>query len=500
MNLNSIKFKISILALLVLAVILIIYSGILLFSFRYSLYQELDSGLKAKTQKIHNAIGSYLDVLGYDAKSFQFSVDRVIARAGDHPHQNKIEKLEQLWLGQARPLGIGEDFVAFVTQDGEILSRSYGPDSGVPVVPARDLRAAFRGHAVYRDIQAGKTHLRSVLAPFTYNKLPRDRTFLLWVATSRERVVQQLKSRLIAELVGVTLILLVASFFSRAFVGRLLKPVRDITWTARNITTKDMSLRIKSDGVDEEMKDLVDSLNEMMSRLEKSFNYIAEFSSHVSHELKTPLAILRGESELALRTPRSKEEYRAVIQTNLEEIVRMTKIIEDLLLMTKLDYQPEIFKFKEFDLVELFQEMADSSRILAGEKDIRVEVKLPKEPVRIHGDAVHLRRLFFNLINNAVKFTPRQGRIDLEVARNGKDVRVAVSDTGVGIPEEHLPKVFDKFFHSNPGADDEFSNGLGLSIAQSIAKIHAGEIRVQSVPGGGSTFTVRLPLGAGHLS
>ena len=162
--------------------------------------------------------------------------------------------------------------------------------------------------------------------------------------------------------------------------------------------------------------------------------------------------------------------------------------------MTKLDYQPEVFRFEEFDLVEFFQEIEESSRILAGEKSIRVNMKLPQEPVRVQGDQAHLRRLFFNLINNAIKFTPREGRIGLEVARNGRNVRVAVSDNGVGIPEEYQHKIFERFFHNNPDPDDDAGNGLGLSIAQSIAKIHAGDIQVKSAVGRGSTFTVRLPL------
>src|ERR1044071_8821837 len=104
MNLNSLKFKISVLSLLILALILIIYSGILFFTFRYTLYQELDQSLQTKALKVHNAVVSYLDVLGYDDKSFAFAAERVIAHTGEHPHENKIEKLEQLWLGQARPL------------------------------------------------------------------------------------------------------------------------------------------------------------------------------------------------------------------------------------------------------------------------------------------------------------------------------------------------------------------------------------------------------------
>jgi two-component system, OmpR family, heavy metal sensor histidine kinase CusS len=502
LNPNSLNFKISVLALVILAVILVLYSGMLFFSYRYTLYQEADSGLQAKAQKIHNAIISYLDVLGYDSKSFEFSVNRVVSQTGHHPHENKIEKLEQLWLGQARPSGIGDDFVMFLDGKGQALSRSFVAEAGIPPIPPKDIRTALtRGHILYRDIKVGRKPFRGILMPVTYYKLPRDRQYLIWVASSSEKMMAVLRVRLLTKGIGIALILVVAAFLSQGFVRRVLKPIRDITWTAKNINYKDLSLRIRTENIDVEMKDLVDSLNEMMSRLEKSFKYIAEFSSHVSHELKTPLAILRGESELALRSEHSNEDYKKVIKGNLEEIIRMTKIIEDLLLMTKLDYQPEIFKLVPLDLNEFFEEIAESTRLLAGEKNIRVEVTLPKEEIVVQGDRVHLRRLFFNLINNAIKFTRPNGCIGLDVKKNGRSVRVAVSDTGVGIPEEHLEKIFDKFFHyDETDSVSDMSNGLGLSIAQSIAKIHAGDIQVQSRVGEGSTFTVRLPMHGASLN
>lgn len=496
MKLDSLRFKGSVLALLVLTAILIVYSGLLFFSFRYSLYEEMDGKLQAKAQKVHNAVISYLDVLGYDRTSFEFAVNRVISQTGSHVHENKIEKLEKLWLGQATPLGINDDLIVFLSLDGKVMARSSNTIGTVlPVVSARDRRAALRGHSVLRDGTIDKKLIRSVLAPFTHEKLRQDRTFLIWMATSRQHVVHQLRQRLLAEAVGVSLILLVASLFTDAFIRRILRPVREITRTARNINYKDLGLRIQSKGADQEMRDLIDALNEMISRLERSFKFIAEFSSHVSHELKTPLAIMRGESELALRAERSPEEYRKSIRTNLEEIGRMTKITEDLLLIAKLDYQPEIFKLQPFDFSEFFQEVTESTRVLAADKGIEVTAEPLREAVRMQGDSVHLRRLFFNLINNAIKFTPSGGSIHLDASKSGRQVRVKVTDTGIGISAEHLPLIFDKFFHyDGMESNADQGNGLGLSIAHSIAKIHGGDIGVRSRLGRGSVFTVTLPV------
>jgi len=495
LNPNSLKFKISVLAMWILAAVLIIYSGFLFLSFRFTLYQEFDDTLKSKAQRINNAVISYMDVLGYDRKSFEFAVSRVISQTGEHPHKNKIEKLENLWLGQARPLGLSEDIVVFLNSRGAPLVRSGNFPANLSFIFSKGMPSPSKNSPIFKNVDLGKRPLRAILTPVIYQNLSKDNRYIILVVTSRERIDRILRERLITKAVSIIFILVIASFLSQIFAKRVLEPVYDITRAAKNIDYKDLSFRIKAEHVDVEIQDLVDSLNNMMSRLEKSFKYIAEFSSHVSHELKTPLAILRGESEIALRSEHSPEEYKKIIQSNLEEIKRMTKIIEDLLLLTKLDYQPEVFKFEDFDLVEFFKEIGESTKILADEKKITVNVRLPDKPVELRGDKVHLRRLFFNLINNAVKFTYPNGTIGIHVEKSGGKALISITDTGVGIPKENLQKIFDKFFHYNGvGFNDSPGNGLGLSISQSIAKIHSGEIQVQSAVGQGSTFTVRLPL------
>ncbi len=495
LNLNSLRFKISVLAMVILAAILIVYSGFLFLTFRHMVYQELDDTLRTKVQKVSNAVTSYLDVLGNDRKSFEFSLNRVVAQTGEHPHKNKIEKLERLWLGQMTPFGISTDYIEFLDPGGKVLAHSNNLESKFLPVSPKDIQRALSKRPVFRDILFNKEHLRLIIAPVVYQKLGKNKNHVVVIATSRERLLLVLRERLVTKIVSIVIILLIASFLSQLFAKRILRPIDEIAKTARNINYKDLSIRIKSEHVDTEIKLLVESLNEMISRLEKSFQYIAEFSAHVSHELKTPLAILRGESELALRSKHSEEEYRKMIQNNLEEIARMTKIVEDLLLLTKLDYQPQVFKFEDFDLMEFFKEIEESSRILAEEKEIKVEMSAPKKHIFIHGDKVHLRRLFFNLINNAIKFTYPGGIVRIRAQSEGRSVRISFADTGIGISEENLPKIFDKFFHFNgTGVDVSAGNGLGLSIAQSIAKIHLGDISVKSRVGEGTTFIVKLPI------
>ena len=222
---------------------------------------------------------------------------------------------------------------------------------------------------------------------------------------------------------------------------------------------------------------------------------MAEFCSQMSHELKTPLAIMRGECELILRSEgKPTEEYRDVIRLNLEEIIRMSKIIEDLVLLTKLEAQHGVVKFQEFDIVGFLREMTESIEALAESKDLKHEIRLPSSPIRIKGDPVHLRKVFFSLVHNAVKFTPPGGHILVEAVKKGKTVIISVSDTGIGISAENQSRVFDKFFHFEKMSELPPGNGLGLSIAQSIIKIHAGEVLLHSATGKGSVFSVQLPV------
>jgi signal transduction histidine kinase len=173
----------------------------------------------------------------------------------------------------------------------------------------------------------------------------------------------------------------------------------------------------------------------------------------------------------------------------------MLRTINDLLLLAKLDFRPDVFKFEDIDFTKFLDEIHKQSEILASRKEIMVTIQIPDEPIYIHGDRLHLRRLFFNLLDNAIKFTPQKGRIDLIIRSEDKKVVVTVSDTGIGILEEDLPEIFNRFFRGEKkGTDDESGSGLGLSIALSIAKVHKGEILVKSEPGKGTTFHVILPL------
>ncbi len=277
--------------------------------------------------------------------------------------------------------------------------------------------------------------------------------------------------------------------------ARSFKPVDDITRTARAITAHNLDQRIKSSGVDDELGRLVATFNDMISRLQLSFAQTQQFSSDASHELRTPLTILRGELELALRSKKhSSEEYRSVLSSALEETMRMSSIIENLLSLAKADVTRPAMNFTDVWLRPIIQELYEDCIMLAENKHITVMLGALDDAL-ILGDAVRLRQLFLNLIDNAIKYTPKNGLVEISLFRDGNTATVRVKDTGIGIPAVDLSKIFDRFYRVDKARSRELGgSGLGLSISKWIADIHSGTISVKSEVNVGTIFTVTFPL------
>jgi signal transduction histidine kinase len=318
-----------------------------------------------------------------------------------------------------------------------------------------------------------------------------------------ESIIEKSEASLQRKVIGMMVLITVPALVVIALVGsmfflltrRILSSVKDITVTTRNINLKSLSGRVSTANLETEMEYLARSINVMLERLERSFEYIKEFSSSIGHELKTPLAIIKGGSEIALRKERQVEDYRKALSVNIEEANRMIRIVEDLVFLAKLDYDPNNIKKEIFDFSPFFADIQNRAKTLAQQKQIDVTATTPKNAVTLEGNKLHLSRLFFNLIENAVKFTPSGGKINLAAYPEDNVLKVSISDTGSGINEEDLPKIFQRFFHKEKSPPESAGSiGLGLSIAKSIAKFHNGDIEVESKPGEGATFTVILPV------
>ena len=263
---------------------------------------------------------------------------------------------------------------------------------------------------------------------------------------------------------------------------------------ARNISQENLHARIKLTHADDEIEHLTGSLNEMIARLEKSFAHVKEFSLEMAHEVKTPLAIISGESQLALERDHTTEEYREMFRTVLKEAKRTQRFVGDLLLLTKLDYRLIKLRFESIDLGELIEEICEKMRLISVPNGVMIQEDLGHETVFIKGDKTHLRRVFFNLIDNALKYTPQGGRIDLVLRRHERKAVVLVSDTGRGIARDEIPKIFNKFYRIiESDRESDSGCGLGLSIVSSIVTFHGGSITVHSEPKKGAIFKIELP-------
>ena len=277
--------------------------------------------------------------------------------------------------------------------------------------------------------------------------------------------------------------------------NKSLKPVDEITKTAQQITAQNLDRQIPGQAVNDEIGRLISTFNGMIMRLQHSFEQVKQFSIDASHELRTPLTIMRGEVELALRNPKESEEYRRVLVSNLEEILRLSAIIDNLLVLSKSDgIQHEVCFTEDVNMKELIEELYEDMDIIAEKKQIAISL-LKKEEITVHGDRLKLRQLLLNLVDNAIKYTPDRGSVALSLERDDGYARIIVRDSGIGISKEEQRKIFDRFYRVDKARSRELGgSGLGLSIAKLIAEQHKGRIEVESEPNHGSTFSVYLPI------
>ncbi|HAL56538.1 MAG TPA: hypothetical protein DCP63_08695 [Bacteroidetes bacterium] len=292
----------------------------------------------------------------------------------------------------------------------------------------------------------------------------------------------------------VPLALLISIIGGWFLAHKSLKPVDTITKTARQITAQNLSRRLPTHVIDDELGRLTATFNDMIARLQESFAQIQRFSADASHELRTPLTIMRGEIEVALRNRRIPRTTRDLLLSLHDELVRLSSIVESLMILIKSESGRLVFQFNDVSLDEMIREMFEDARLLAAKKKIGVTLDTI-QPVKIRGDAIRLRQLFLNLVENAVKYTPPGGTIALSLVRTDGSAVVRVTDSGIGIARKDLPRIFDRFYRvKRDGASDVAGSGLGLSIARWIAEAHRGTIDVRSRPRRGSTFIVTLPL------
>jgi len=263
--------------------------------------------------------------------------------------------------------------------------------------------------------------------------------------------------------------------------------------TLRQITAENLKLKIHIPDTKDEIRQLADTFNDMIERLDRSFSSQQNFIQDISGELKTPIAELKTELESALEAARSPQEYQAILKGGLGELDKFSKVIENLETLSRFDNNQVALEIKKVNLPRVVEHALDDIRSSAEEKDITISSFL-QDIIKLDGDQKQLQRLLTSILDNAIKYTYRKGKITVTVHKHNKRAEIIISDTGLGIPEDEMPYIFDRFYQVNKPRKLNGSFGLGLSTAKSIVEAHKGTISVESLIGKGSTFTISLPL------
>lgn len=286
-------------------------------------------------------------------------------------------------------------------------------------------------------------------------------------------------------------------------VGRALSPVLAVARMAQRISGSNLSMRIPTRGAHDELDYLIATFNQMIGRLENSFTQIRQFSIDVSHELRTPITIIRGQLEVALFTSQTVEQYRDAIVSSLQDIERMSQIVRALLLLSQAETGQVVLQKSQLDMAAVVNDIAEQFEIPAEGAQVKLIVGGVDQPLVIDADRVQIERMLSNLLSNAVKFTPEGGQVRVQLGKRDGQVELIVEDTGVGIPADHLPHIFDRFYRvgiPSASASPERGLGLGLSFVAWIVKAHGGTVNVESEPGKGTRFIILLPAGASEQS
>jgi heavy metal sensor kinase len=442
-----------------LVVCMVLYLGL-----RYRLLKEIDQFLLDETTEMER-------VLSKEPKETYFLVrfeDEVMAR-------KYYPFFFQILDKEGKPLYISKEFreMGYVVKDRVLTNARNGKETREEIYSS-ERRETFRiiSTPVYKNgelteiIQLG-THLY-----FARQNLSHFRNNILAV---------------------LPIILVLGTLGGWILARRSLSPIGYIAAKAQSITSQNLSERLTPRGTDDEMDDLIRTINEMIARLESSFKRMAEFTADASHELKTPICAMRGEAEVLLLKERKAEEYQEGLVHFIEQFDHLNQMINDLILLSKFDTTQVELKMVPLRLDLLIKDLCNLFQVLAEQKNIALETG-PLEEVTVIGDKVRLQQLFTNLIDNAIKYTS-QGSIHVTVEKNEGAVLVKIIDTGMGIPKEEREKIFKRFYRMDKSRSRETGGvGLGLSIVEWIVHAHHGRIEVDSEINQGSTFTVYLPL------
>ncbi|MCL4532318.1 MAG: heavy metal sensor histidine kinase [Actinobacteria bacterium] len=451
-----IRVRLTLWYVALLAVILLAFSGALYLSFSRGLREQQDATLRAA------------------AAQLQASMDQENGR----PH-----------LGQNEGQLSAGTMAALYDSTGHTLL------DGTPRWAASalaDVRSrASHGESGFQSVSAPNgADWRVLVAPVQEN----GRTVaVLEVGLPEQELQAALRQLLLLMGFGVPATLALAAGGGLFLAHRALSPIDRVTRTARRIGAEDLSQRLGMPPTGDEVGRLAETFDAMLARLESAFQRERQFTADASHELRTPLSVIASQVDVTLERPRSAREYQEALRVVGHEVDRMRRLVSELLALARADSGQAGLEQEALALDELAEAVTSELQALADARGVRLGLGRV-EPTVVLGDESRLMQLLSNLIDNAIKYTPPGGKVTVSVECRDGSMALAVSDTGIGIPSEHLPHLLERFYRVDKARSrSEGGTGLGLAICDWIARAHGGRIEVASNPGRGSTFTVHLP-------
>jgi heavy metal sensor kinase len=440
---------------LVLVAMLIVYATATYLAVRHEFLEQLDGQLHDEFETA-------------EARFTRTPDGRIAWRDEEHHDANhEPERVFEVW-----------------SANGQQLHRS---GAAVPLPPAA-LAAASSYR--YETVNASGERWRTLTAPVTV----AGHAVVLRVSRSEERVLAQLWEVLVVLVLGLPVIVLLAGVGGYVLARRALQPIGHLANEAHRITAEHLHQRLSVQNQRDEIGRLAAVINDTLARLESSFDQLRRFTADASHELRTPLAVVRGIGEAAVAGRRTPQDYEEAIGSILEEVDRMSNLVDTLLRLSRGDAGTIRLAHEPTNLGDLTREATSSLGILAEERNQTLALDINDGPI-VPVDRLVLREALTNVLDNAIKYSPPGSTVGIRVERMGDRAVIAVADQGPGIPPEHRERIFDRFFRIDQSRTRNGGGaGLGLAIAKWAVGMHGGQITVQDGPGGGSEFRIVLPI------
>ena len=486
MLLASIRFKIVLWHMFILSLALFVFGMLLYHNLSIKIADGTDDILRSRSKGIEQSIETYweaerMDIAAGNSKIHLIKEDNI-----------NFIRIARRWVGEK----INDPDLI------NIIVRIYDAH-GSPIASSKNIPIEHLNSRIFYDVKKGADHFenayievnqipalfRMITTPVMENK---RLSYVVQVASPLAQLRTVLRNLRFSLLFLLPLTVILTGLSGVFLVQLTLKPVDQMIETIHQITAENLKLRLTIPGTKDEIESLAKTFNQMIARLDEAFTTQRQFMEDISHELKTPLSVLKGELEVTLKKIRSAQEYETTLHSSLEEVNHLAGIVENLLTLARFDAKTTTLQEASLDLNVLLKDAVEAIQVLAIQKNITLQFN-SAHTVDILADKNQLKRLVLNILDNAIKYTQPGGRISIDLRQQKDSADIDITDTGIGIPEKELPHIFDRFYRVDKSRSS-IGFGLGLSIAQSIAMAHGGKIYARANVPQGTIFTISLPI------